>query len=354
MTDPRDQALQEASEWLVRLQEDGIPDADVEAWGHWMASSTHNARAFDDISTLWDDSAALTSTALDDAIRARQQAAADAARRQRRRVLGRITAIAAACGLIAVGVFALRPSAPGAAQQLVTAQGQRQHVVLADGSAVDLDAASRLSIDFSGRGRELILERGRAYFSVAHDPARPFRVKSGGIVSQALGTQFAVGYRAPAEVSVVVVEGRVQVSELADRGADAGRSVEAHPNERVRFSAGEGLAAPQPVNAALAAAWKEGSVVYQGETLASVIEDLNRYSRIPLRLEDPALGGLRVTGRWDSTSVDRWIDGLAHALDLQVIRRSDVILLTARKTAAGDAVRRPPAEPPPPRSSKRE
>lgn len=352
--DPRDQALQEASEWLVRLQEDGIADADVEAWSDWVARSAHNARAFEDVSALWDASASLTSASLDEAILARQQAAAAAARRQRRRFVARITAIAAACGLIAVGVFALRPSAPGAAQWLVTAQGQRQHVVLADGSAVDLDAASRLGIDFSGRGRELVLERGRAYFSVAHDPARPFRVTSGGIVSQALGTQFAVGYRAPAEISVVVVEGRVQVSEVGG-GTDARRSVEAHPNERVRFSAGDGLAAPQPVNAALAAAWKEGSVVYQGETLASVIEDLNRYSRIPLRLDDPALGSLRVTGRWDSTSVDRWIDGLAHALDLQVIRRSDVILL-ARKAApaSADAVRRPPAEPPPRQASKQE
>jgi transmembrane sensor len=68
---------------------------------------------------------------------------------------------------------------------------------------------------------------------------------------------------------------------------------------------------------------------------------LNRYSRIPLRLEDASMGKLLVTGRWDSASIDNWVEGLARALHLQVVRQRDVILLAARsRPAEGGSPRR--------------
>lgn len=351
-TNDRKVALQEASEWLLRLQDDGISDSDLEAWGNWMAHSPLNARAFDDISALWDTSASLTSESIDAALAKKAHAKALASRRPRRRGRWMIAAaMAAACGIVAVGLVNLRTTtAPQDLQLLATAIGQRQHVVLADGSAIDLDADSRLIVDFTGATRELALERGRAHFTVAHDPSRPFRVRAGGIIGQAVGTQFSVGYLDADRVSVVVDEGRVRVSEAQVRGASPDPVLEADRNEQVVYSADGGLEGPHPVNADLAMSWREGSVVYQGETLAAVIEDLNRYSRVPLRLEDASMGKLLVTGRWDSASIDSWIEGLARALHLQVVRRPDVVLLSAHPPPAGESpsqrVRPAPSETP--------
>lgn len=327
----RKAALQEASEWLLRLQEDDVSDAELETWGNWMARSPANARAFDDVSALWEASASVTSESLDDAIRNKSNASRRLPRHPRRRTgWWAAAAMAAACGVIAVGVVKLRPTAaPAAPQVLATEKGERRHVVLADGSTVDLDADSRLTVNLAGAGRELVLERGRAHFAVAHDPSRPFRVQAGGIVGLAVGTRFSVGYRGAGRIAVVVDEGRVRVSQRQGRDSAPLAQREAGRNERISYSVDGGLEGPQPINADLAMSWREGSVVYQSESLASVIEDLNRYSRVPLRLEDASMGKLLVTGRWDSASIDNWVEGLARALHLQVVRKHDVILLAA-------------------------
>lgn len=350
-TDDNDRkiALQEASEWLLRLQEDEVADAELESWGNWMARSPANARAFDDVSALWEVSASVTSESLDDAIKNKSNASRRISRRPRRRTGWWVAAaMAAACGVIAVGLVKLRPAAaPAVPQVLATEKGERRHVVLADGSAVDLDADSRLAVDLAGAGRELVLERGRAHFVVAHDPSRPFRVQAGGIVGQAVGTRFSMGYLGTDRISVVVDEGRVRVSQRQDPESVSLAPREAGRNERIRYSAEGGLEGPQPVNADLAMSWREGSVVYQSERLSSVIADLNRYSRVPLLLEDASMGKLLVTGRWDSASIDNWVEGLARALHLQVVRRQDVILLAARSRSAEGGSLRPEPQPPP-------
>ena len=339
-------AVQEASEWLVRLQDQDVSDADLEAWGDWMAQSPDNARAFEDVSALWEASGSVSSESLDDAVRARLPAAAGQVRRPRNgRRWAVAAAMAAACGVVALGIVRLLPAPVPVPQVLTTEKGERRHVVLADGSAVALDADSRLTVDVSGTSRELVLERGRAHFSVAHDASRPFRVRAGGIVGQAVGTRFSVAYLRADRVAVVVDEGRVRVSESPAPETQAGATREAGRNERIRYSVDGGLEGPQAVNADLAMTWREGSVVYQSEQLASVIEDLNRYSRIPLRLEDASMGRLLVTGRWESASIDRWVDGLASALHLEVVRRPDVIVLAARDPSGKSPGKQSPAAP---------
>ncbi|GGD37093.1 FecR family protein [Pseudoxanthomonas indica] len=359
-------AVEQASQWLVRLQDDAVSDADLEAWGDWM-TQPENARAFDDISALWEATAALSSESLEQAAAARAEGApapisaststtaatpasastsAGATRtllhRRRRKPWLAAAAIAASCALVAVGVFKLLPGTPPPAdQQWVTGKGERRELQLADGSRVVLDADSQLRVVFADGHRDLQLPRGRAHFAVAHDPARPFRVQAGGIVSQAIGTRFSVAHASADQVAVVVDEGRVRVSERAAGKRDAAGPVAARTldlvrNQRARYGALGGLQGPQPINADLAGAWKEGSVIYQREPLASVVEDLNRYSRIPLRLEDSSMGSLLVTGRWESASVDTWVEGLAKALHLEVVRKPDVILLAARKPVQRD------------------
>lgn len=325
--DGRAVAVEEASQWLVRLHDDNVSDADLEAWGDWMAKSPLNARAFDDVSALWEASASVSSHSLDQAIQTNDQVARRRAPRTPRRRWWAAAAMAAACGVVAIGVVKWLPGTP-VPQVLATEKGERREVLLADGSTVALDADSRLTVGLSGKTRELVLERGRAHFAVAHDASRPFRVQAGGIVSQAIGTRFSVAYRSSKRVAVLVDEGRVRVSQLQ---GNSGVAREAGKGERIGYSAEGGLEGPERVNADLALSWKEGNVVYQSEPLSAVIEDLNRYSQVPLKLEDPSMGQLLVTGRWESGSIDSWIAGLASALHLDVIRNPEAIILATRK-----------------------
>src|SRR5690606_3672714 len=42
--------------------------------------------------------------------------------------------------------------------------------------------------------------------------------------------------------------------------------------------------------------WREGRLIFEDEPLAAAVAEMNRYSRTRIRLADPALGRLRVSG----------------------------------------------------------
>ena len=354
-TEPRKAALSEAGHWLLRMQEEDVPATELEAWCEWMATPAH-ATAFDDLAALWEAAGTLDSDTLLRARAARtgQPAAASPHPRpassatkappRRRRTLRPWAWASAACVTLAVALawFLVPGAAPGdSPQSFATQVGERRQVTLADGSILELDAASEVSVRYRPDRRDIKLHHGRAYFQVAHAPDRPFVVDADGILSQALGTRFSVAEHGDRDVTVVVEEGRVQVS--ASEGGHVRRYL-ATGNQRIRYTVANGLQPPQAVNAPLVTAWRHGAVVYQGEPLASVITDLNRYSRVPVRLQDPALGQLRVTGRWEVASIDRWIDGLAKALHLDVRRGDGEILLSSDEPQNNPV--KPPAVPP--------
>lgn len=87
-----------------------------------------------------------------------------------------------------------------------------RRLMLPDGSIVQLATGGTVRFANSNKIslRELYLE-GEAYFDIARDPARPFYVYAGDIVTKVLGTSFIV--RAPADdkVTVSVKTGKVTV-----------------------------------------------------------------------------------------------------------------------------------------------
>lgn len=77
-----------------------------------------------------------------------------------------------------------------------TGAGEIRTVQLADGSSVELDASSAISIDYDTRERRIRLLAGSAVFDVApmgEAETRPFVVQSAGGRTRALGTQFVIG-----------------------------------------------------------------------------------------------------------------------------------------------------------------
>lgn len=349
----REQALQEAAEWLLRLSERDLQDADIDAWNAWMEASPLHAQAFEDVHLLWDAAADITSDAVVHARHARVARDGDVpreaapslpgitdasfrprsttvpSRRPPRSRARRWVALAASVAVLAVMVGLWKHEAPHASAELhlVADIGAPRKTTLPDGSRLDLDAGSEVVVQFSSQRRQVELVRGQAYFSVAKDPGKPFEVRAGGAMAQALGTHFSVARRNEG-VRVVVTEGRVQVSDLrANRGGIANHVVQLVANQSATLAEDGPLQGPVDLDAASTLAWLQGKVTYRSETLGNVVADLNRYSRLPIVLEDKQLAQLRVTGRWSTTDLDVWLDSVAQALSLSVVRKQDEILL---------------------------
>ncbi|MFC6185219.1 FecR family protein [Pseudoxanthomonas japonensis] len=351
----RAQALQEASDWLIRLGDHDLQDSDIDAWNAWMEASPLHAQAFEDVHLLWDAAAGVDPGQV---IAAQQARAADDAATDRaamsppaithasfqprsttspvlrtatRTRPRRWIALAASVAMLAVLVGALtfnRPTAP-TDLRLAAEIGTPRNVDLPDGSRIDLDAGSEVVVQFSSQRRQVELVRGQAYFAVARDPARPFEVRADGALAQALGTHFSVAKRNEG-IRVIVSEGRVQVSDLRAHGDGiANHVVQLAANQSATLREGGPLDGPVELDAASTLAWLQGKVTYRSETLGNVVADLNRYSRRPIILEDATLAQMRVTGRWSTGDLDVWLDSVAQALSLSVVRRQDEILLVS-------------------------
>jgi len=90
---------------------------------------------------------------------------------------------------------------------------------LPDHSEVTLEPGTTLHVkkDYGTTSREIVLEDGKAYFSVQKNPQVPFVVKApGGLQTKVLGTEFTVkAYSQLDDVQVMVTTGTVQVSDKA-------------------------------------------------------------------------------------------------------------------------------------------
>ena len=176
------------------------------------------AAAFDKTRGIW--------IALDQVVETPEiaQLRADVQRRLTRRAYSvwGLRAASAAVVAIGLGLFAQQSllSSQATVQNYAAVVGQRTASVLPDQSVMTLDTDSAASISYTAGERHVTLSKGRAFFEVAKDAARPFEVVAGDQRIVATGTAFDVRV-APFEVAVTLVEGQVLVDEVSANHADA-------------------------------------------------------------------------------------------------------------------------------------
>jgi transmembrane sensor len=287
----------------------------------WLAEDASNARAFEQVARTWQSFSLqqqpselvdMRRDALDRLHGARE------AQRAKRRLFAGLAAAIAFVALVAAIWIGLAP------QHYETALGERRTVALEDGSEISLDSQSRVEVRYSGRQRELWLVRGRAKFSVAHDPARPFTVSAANRTVIATGTQFSVElFRS--QVNVILYEGSVDV--VRDSAVQAAASQTA----RVKLQPGRQLIASlidetlelRDIDPASTLAWESGQISFDDEPLATAVQRMNRYSKAILEVGDAAAGRIRISGTFVAGDTDTFVEGVTGVFPVRVAARGD-------------------------------
>jgi len=193
-------------------------------------------------------------------------------------------------------------------QSYVTAVGGQKKFTLADGSVVTLNTNSQIDVEFRGDCRDVHLVRGEAYFDVVHDDKRPFIVHANQYVVRDIGTAFAVHLTDKGLMDVRVTKGRVEIAARASEGQASRR-----PKSLGILSAGQDVLFGQKIERAEVVseaelsrklAWRQGQLIYSGQPLAEVLDDISRYSDIQIELADPALRDLPVGGAFSVNQTD--------------------------------------------------
>ncbi|MCL6413779.1 iron dicitrate transport regulator FecR, partial [Pantoea agglomerans] len=176
---------------------------------HWLAQDPHHRHALEQAGTLWHGLGSLS--AEQKQVLQPQPPATLPVRRVNRMTQWKIAALlllgfSLGATWISDGILMLRSD--------YHAAHQVKHVTLPDGSEVDMDAGSAISLAYTSQERRVTLLQGSAWFTVAPTTTqekRPFLVDAASGTTQALGTQFIV-QNSSQTTTVGVVEHSVQVT----------------------------------------------------------------------------------------------------------------------------------------------
>jgi transmembrane sensor len=391
------QILDEASEWFVEFRAGDVDAPTRERFDEWLRQSPEHIRAYMGIARIYVevpppqvsrdiDVPALIAYAnsagnvvpLPSRLAARQptrlELEASSAQsppahsegvfiRHRALAASLITGVVVVAGLLAWQ----RERYP----EFTTDIGEHRSLALADGSTVDLNARSKVLVEFSASERRVELLEGQALFQVAKDKSRPFIVKSGDATVRAVGTQFDVD-RKNTGTTVTVIEGRVvvysevrpetsvvpvssgessahprtpAVTKIQNSPAIAGAPPDLPPDlapptetgSAVYVGAGEqvtvssqALAPPEHADVGAATAWMQRRLVFDGTTLSDVVEQFNRNNRRQLIIESASLEGYHVSGTYSSTDPASLVRFLREQPGFKITETDNAVRIAAK------------------------
>jgi transmembrane sensor len=186
-----------------------------------------------------------------------------------------------------------------------------------------LNTDSAVTIRYAKTERIAMLSSGQAYFEVAHEPDRAFRVFAGAAEVIAIGTKFDVRLEHDATI-VTMVEGRIAVgpsSMLGERTSgqeQPARFVELGPDQKIRLVPGEWPAEVMAVDSQHDTAWMRGQIVFDHEPLKTVAAEFNRYAQKPIAITSPALQNLQISGTFAANDIEAFIAFLRRLKGVQV------------------------------------
>jgi transmembrane sensor len=245
-----DELQARAIEWHLRLR-DG-DDATWDAFVNWLEENPRHREAYDAIEQ--------TDVAIEPLLPQVQLPPVVSTTR-------RWWVVAAALAASIAAVAVLLPHLKSSRYEVATGPGQRQMVTLDATTRILLNGSTRMTFDRSNP-RFASLSYGEALFRVRHDSANPFTLEIGNARIKDVGTVFNV-VRDSSQVRVAVAEGKVIYSTASQVvPLDAGRALLS------RTDAATMRVTSTPV--AAVGGWQNGHLIYSGERLSQVAEDLGR------------------------------------------------------------------------------
>jgi transmembrane sensor len=317
---------QQAGEWFVANQAGSRTEADNAAFLAWLKASPIHVREYLGVARV----AHLLPAALgeprvpletflaqalpdDDRVVSLPRTPLGPAPAADHRLLTRTWPVAASLLALAVGVLWWFHNGElfGIPKTYKTAHGEQIVERLPDGSILRLDTDSEARVHYSGGERLVEIKHGQAFFEVAHQNNRRFRVLAGDVGAIAVGTQFDV-YRKAGVTEFTVVRGQIAVfsgepswlRNASTVSPEAQRVVAGH---QVRFAAGSANAQPVAVDVDQALAWLQHKIAFEHQPLGDVAAEFNRYGNIPVVIDDEELRSLQVTGMFDAGDTESFV-----------------------------------------------
>jgi len=303
---------QQAIDWLVRKQSGAFAVAERQRFEQWLAADPQHRRIYEQVERAWGGLPC-------------PQAELSVARKKtsRLRLLYRPLMLASAASLLFAVGLGIKEGWPLVDDSVFqTAKGELRQITLSDGSLIELNSDTELSIHYGWLGRSLELVRGEALFSVAPGKLRPFEVSAGGGKLRDIGTRFDVAI-GPSANRISVLEGAIDLSLPA-----TGEQRQTEAGQMMTYNAATVLSEPAAADVKTFAVWRNRKLIFRNTQLSEVARELERYHPVHVRLVDPSLNGLTLGGVFDNNDLERFLATLEAVLpvDIKRAKNGDVLI----------------------------
>jgi ferric-dicitrate binding protein FerR (iron transport regulator) len=194
--------------------------------------------------------------------------------------------------------------------------GARTQVILPDGSLVWLNSGSTLTcpVVFSSRSRDVSLQ-GEAFFEVVKNEKVPMIVTAGDLKVKVYGTMFNLNsFATEKKIEATLVEGKVALISADSKqefplspGYTASYTKE---NRKLRISKVEDMERYT--------GWKEGKLLFQSERFVDIIQKLERWYNVDIKLSEVSLGDYTLHATFFDESIEQILEIFAGSIPIRI------------------------------------
>lgn len=331
-----EERLEQASSWIAKIDR-GLTTEEKSALQTWLALHIKNTEVLLEVAGMWDK--------MDDLSRLSDIFPQTVV--EHKPLSKWVGAIAASVVFaITVGFYqgGFNFSTFGADQQsnvvvqqmnYQTSIGESHTIALPDNSKIVLNTDSFVQVKYTDSARIIELQRGEIHIEVAHDNLRPLSVIASGKVIQAVGTAFNVEVRDEL-VELIVTDGKVLVADKINQHINTNSNAinldvmaKRLPRHSMAISKGEkvdldltGTITEQvikldPMEVAASLSWRQGNLIFRGESLAEAMAEISRYTDIEFELaNDEMLNKVQVAGLFKTGDVKGLLEVLSNNFNI--------------------------------------
>jgi len=376
----RSKINEEAAQWVLILEETpNLSQQQVEALNTWVSTSAIHRECIKSMAESWGEMDLLTQvmaphetrkpsvfmrlfTVLFYPVIALYALVSVTARQSKALLRPVVIAPAALCAVMLITVINMQTHTDTPNLVLSTDIGENIRHDLSDGSTLWLNSSSKVQINYSDDFRRIHLLSGEAHFEVAKNAHRPFEVYADDRLVRAIGTAFTV-HKLDGNIEVLVSEGTVELAivdntllvipddakpvmitqnvegNLTFNGGTANEMLTNQPakvkkmlgqltaGQRISLPVeGEKLSAIDELDTGDVTrflSWKDGKLVFAGESLEEVIKEITRHTQVKIDVIDPQLKTMRIGGQFQVGETDALFYVLESGFGINVNKLDD-------------------------------
>ncbi|MGW1454574.1 FecR family protein [Salegentibacter agarivorans] len=195
----------------------------------------------------------------------------------------------------------------------IAAKGEKKEIELDDGSKIFLNSGTKITYPENFKEDRKITLDGEAFFEVAPNPEKPFRIKSGTIETKVLGTSFNINAYAKGREKISVNSGVVQVT----YGNNSSQKVTLTKNMQISFYENNTPAITK-MDSDNYNAWTNNIIVLDKTSLGETAKIIENWYDVDIEFADPSLKNLTISGKFKEEKLETVLQSIALIKDLEI------------------------------------